>query len=56
MQQMGQGNFPGMGMPGMGMPGMPGMGSGMPLGGRGFPGGGGKKKKKQKKKKGFGQL
>jgi signal recognition particle subunit SRP54 len=56
MQQMGQGNFPGMGMPGMGMPGMPGMGGGMPLGGRGFPGGGGKKKKKQKKKKGFGQL
>lgn len=56
MQQMGQGNMPGMGMPGMGMPGMPGMGRGMPPGGRGFPGMGGKKKKKQKKKKGFGQL
>lgn len=58
MQQMGQGNFPGMGMPGMGggMPGMPGMGGGMPFGGRGLPGSRGKKKKKQKKKKGFGQL
>ncbi len=55
MQQMGQGNFPGMGMPGMGG-GMPGMGGGMPLGGRGLPGSRGKKKKKQKKKKGFGQL
>ncbi|MET0099376.1 signal recognition particle protein [Limnospira platensis] len=40
MQQMGRGQFPGMGMPGMGMPGMA----------------GGKKKKKAKKKKGFGQL
>lgn len=59
MQQMGQGNMPGMGMPGMGMPGMlgmPGMGQGMPPGGRGFPGMGGKKQKKKKKKKGFGQL
>jgi signal recognition particle subunit SRP54 len=56
MQQMGQGNMPGMGMPGMGMPGMPGMGGGMPPGGRGFPGMGGKKQKKKKKKKGFGQL
>ncbi|MBS0017226.1 MAG: signal recognition particle protein [Arthrospira sp. SH-MAG29] len=46
MQQMGRGQFPGMGMPGMGMPGM------------GMPGmaGGKKKKKKAKKKKGFGQL
>jgi signal recognition particle subunit SRP54 len=45
MQQMGRGQFPGMGMPGMGMPGM------------GMPGmAGGKKKKKAKKKKGFGQL
>ncbi|CDM93746.1 MAG: signal recognition particle protein [Limnospira sp. PMC 1291.21] len=46
MQQMGKGQFPGMGMPGMGMPGM------------GMPGmaGGKKKKKKAKKKKGFGQL
>ncbi|MET0111436.1 MAG: signal recognition particle protein [Limnospira maxima] len=41
MQQMGKGQFPGMGMPGMGMPGMA---------------GGKKKKKKAKKKKGFGQL
>lgn len=47
MQQMGQGNFPGMGMPGMGMPGM---GGGIPMGG------GKKKKKKTKRKKGFGQL
>ncbi|MBW4518429.1 MAG: signal recognition particle protein [Scytolyngbya sp. HA4215-MV1] len=70
MQQMGQGNFPGMGgMPGM--PGMPGMGGGLFGGGaptagnrapqpgwRGYPGGGGvpKKKKKDKKKKGFGSL
>jgi signal recognition particle subunit SRP54 len=69
MQQMGQGNFPGMGgMPGMGMPGMgggmPGMGGGMPgMGGNtpppGWRGGGSnpnKKKKKDKKKKGFGTL
>jgi signal recognition particle subunit SRP54 len=67
MQQMGQGNFPGMG----GMPGMPGMGGGGLFGGapaagnrapqpgwRGYPGGGSasKKKKKDKKKKGFGSL
>ncbi|MFM2060694.1 MAG: signal recognition particle protein [Cyanobacteriota bacterium] len=61
MQQMGQGNFPGM-------PGMPGMfgGGGNPLaagnrtapGWRGYPGGAppAKKKKKEKKKKGFGTL
>jgi signal recognition particle subunit SRP54 len=61
MQQMGQGNFPGMG-------GMPGMGDMFGGGGnrapapgwRGYPGGGGpnpgKKKKKEKKKKGFGSL
>jgi signal recognition particle subunit SRP54 len=64
MQQLGQGNFPGMGgmpgMPGMGggmpgMPGMPRMGGGMP-GQRGYAGGGAKKKKKEKKKKGFGSL
>ena len=70
MQQMGQGNMPGMGgmnpfagmmgggMPGMGG-GMPGMGGGMPQQGfRGYnqPGGRGKKKKKQKKRKGFGEL
>jgi signal recognition particle subunit SRP54 len=65
MQQMGQGNFPGMG----GMGGMPGMGDmfggGAPAGGqgsapgwRGYPGGANpsKKKKKEKKKKGFGNL
>ncbi len=66
MQQMGQGNFPGMGgMPGMGMPGMGGGMPGMPgMGGNpspqpGWRGGGGnpnKKKKKDKKKKGFGTL
>jgi len=70
MQQMGQGNFPGMGgMPGMGMPGMGGMG-GMfgggeaprggyqapPPGWRGYQTPAGKKKKKDKKKKGFGSL
>lgn len=72
MQQMGRGQFPGMGMPGMGMPGMgmPGMGGAFgggapsgygapPPGWRGYQGGapqGGKKKKKEKKKKGFGAL
>ena len=68
MQQMGQGNMPGMGgmnpfagmMGGGGMPGggMPGMGGGMPQQGfRGYnQGGGRKKKKKQKKRKGFGDL
>lgn len=72
MQQMGQGNFPGMGFPGMGggMPGMggrmPGMGGGNPYGNapqpgwRGYAGGASnpnkKKKAKDKKKKGFGNL
>ncbi|MBW4466229.1 MAG: signal recognition particle protein [Pegethrix bostrychoides GSE-TBD4-15B] len=64
MQQMGQGNFPGMGgMPGMGMPGMGGMfGGDSPRGGQAAPGWRGyqtqpaKKKKKDKKKKGFGSL
>jgi signal recognition particle subunit SRP54 len=63
MQQMGQGNFPGMGgMPGMGnlFGGAPAMGGGNPPAGwRGYPGGMGgtpKKKKKEKKKKGFGSL
>jgi signal recognition particle subunit SRP54 len=61
MQQMGRGQFPGMGMPGMGgMFGEPAMGGGGPKPGwRGYPGGGGipsKKKKKEKKKKGFGTL
>jgi len=64
MQQMGQGQFPGMpgmGMTGMGMPGMgmPGMGGNRPPqpGWRGYPSGGGaSKKKKDKKKKGFGNL
>jgi signal recognition particle subunit SRP54 len=65
MQQMGQGNFPGMGFPGMG-----GMGMGDMFGGGGAPAGRnapppgwrgyqtptGKKKKKDKKKKGFGSL
>jgi signal recognition particle subunit SRP54 len=62
MQQLGQGNFPGMpgmGMPGMGMPGMgnPAAGGAQP-GWRGYPGAAapGKKKKKEKKKKGFGTL
>ncbi|MFM7423467.1 MAG: signal recognition particle protein [Elainella sp.] len=69
MQQMGQGNFPGMG--GMGMPGMGGMGGmgdmfggGAPRGGyqapppgwRGYQNPTAKKKKKDKKKKGFGSL
>ncbi|MBE9182313.1 signal recognition particle protein [Oculatella sp. LEGE 06141] len=61
MQQMGRGQFPGMGMPGMG--GMfgdaPAMGGNGPQPGwRGYPGGGPakKKKKKEKKKKGFGSL
>lgn len=67
MQQMGQGNFPGMG--GMGMPGMGGglgdmFGGGAPRGGyqapppgwRGYQNPTGKKKKKDKKKKGFGSL
>jgi signal recognition particle subunit SRP54 len=71
MQQMGSGQFPGMG--GMGMPGMGGMGGmfgGMggnpagnygnppPPGWRGYqaPVGKAKKKKKEKKKKGFGSL
>jgi signal recognition particle subunit SRP54 len=60
MQQMGQGNFPGMG----GMPGMGDMfgGGGAPNRGpapgwRGYPGGNPQaKKKKEKKKKGFGNL
>ncbi|MBD2068137.1 signal recognition particle protein [Leptolyngbya sp. FACHB-671] len=61
MQQMGRGQFPGMGMPGMGggMFGEPAMGGGGPKPGwRGYPGGGAppKKKKKEKKKKGFGSL
>ncbi len=70
MQQMGQGNFGGMGggFPGMGG-GMPGMGGGMPGMGNPFGGGQpqrpgwrggqpqpGKKPKKDKKKKGFGSL
>ncbi|NJO43110.1 MAG: signal recognition particle protein [Cyanobacteria bacterium CRU_2_1] len=62
MQQMGQGQLPGMGMPGMGgmggMFGAPSMGPGTPPPGwRGYnspaPS---KKKKKEKKKKGFGSL
>ncbi|NJN58939.1 MAG: signal recognition particle protein, partial [Leptolyngbyaceae cyanobacterium SL_5_9] len=61
MQQMGKGQFPGMGMPGMGgMFGEPAMGGGGGArpGWRGYPGGGAppKKKKKEKKKKGFGTL
>ena len=68
MQQMGQGNFPGMGMPGMGMPGMGDMfgGGGNPYGGgmpsapppgwRGYQSPNAKKKKKEKKRKGFGSL
>ncbi|MDX2213526.1 MAG: signal recognition particle protein [Oculatellaceae cyanobacterium bins.114] len=65
MQQMSQGQFPGMpGMPGMGGMfgggGAPAMGNprGTPAGWRGYPGGGAppKKKKKEKKKKGFGTL
>lgn len=61
MQQMGQGQFPGM--PGMGgMFGAPAAGPGAqgapPPGWRGYSGGmpGSKKKKKEKKKKGFGSL
>jgi signal recognition particle subunit SRP54 len=56
MQQMGQGQMPGMG--GMG-PMFGGMGGNRPSqpGWRGYAGGGApKKKKKEKKKKGFGQL
>jgi signal recognition particle subunit SRP54 len=61
MQQMGQGNFPGMGgMPGMGdmfSGGAPAGGQGQAPGWRGYPGGNpNKKKKKEKKKKGFGSL
>lgn len=67
MQQMGQGNFPGMGgFPGMGMPDMGGMfgGGGGPRGGyqapppgwRGYQSPSKSKKKKDKKKKGFGSL
>jgi signal recognition particle subunit SRP54 len=62
MKQIGQGQFPGMGMPGVGMPGMgmPGMGtpySAPPQGWRGYSGGKpAGKKKKDKKKKGFGNL
>jgi len=58
MQQMGRGQFPGMGggFPGMGMEGPSGAGRPTP-GWRGYPGGmGAKKKKKEKKKKGFGTL
>ncbi|MCD8487036.1 signal recognition particle protein [Oscillatoria amoena NRMC-F 0135] len=55
MQQMGQGNFPGM--PGMGMPGMGGGGRSPQPGWRGYPGAApAKKKKKEKKRKGFGTL
>lgn len=62
MQQMGQGNFPGMGgMAGMGDMfggGAPAGGQGQAPGWRGYPGGANpsKKKKKEKKKKGFGNL
>jgi signal recognition particle subunit SRP54 len=64
MQQMGQGNFPGMGFPGMGGMGMGDMfGGGMPAGRnapppgwRGYQAPAAKKKKKDKKKKGFGSL
>ena len=62
MQQMGQGNFPGMGgMSGMGDMfggGAPAAGQGQAPGWRGYPGGANpaKKKKKEKKKKGFGNL
>jgi signal recognition particle subunit SRP54 len=58
MQQMGQGQMPGMAGPG-GMFGGGGMGGNRPpqAGWRGYPAGGpAKKKKKEKKKKGFGQL
>jgi signal recognition particle subunit SRP54 len=65
MQQMGKGQFPGMGMPGMGGlgdmfgGGAPAMGGGGSRPGwRGYQGGPApqKKKKKEKKKKGFGSL
>ncbi|MFQ3616039.1 MAG: signal recognition particle protein [Cyanobacteriota bacterium] len=64
MQQMGQGQMPGMGMPGMGnlfggggAPAMGGPRNAPPPGWRGYPGGPpSKKKKKDKKKKGFGTL
>jgi signal recognition particle subunit SRP54 len=62
MQQMGQGNFPGMGgMPGMGdmFGGAPAMGGGRggpSPGWRGYQAPASKKKKKEKKKKGFGSL
>lgn len=58
MQQMGQGNFPGMPsmFGGMGNPALSGNPAGQP-GWRGYAGGAGnKKKKKEKKKKGFGTL
>ncbi|QKD81387.1 signal recognition particle protein [Thermoleptolyngbya sichuanensis A183] len=65
MQQMGQGQMPGMGLPGMGggglfgggAPAMGGPRNASPPGWRGYPGGPpSKKKKKDKKKKGFGTL
>ncbi|MBF2085546.1 signal recognition particle protein [Thermoleptolyngbya sp. C42_A2020_037] len=64
MQQMGQGQMPGMGFPGMGggglfggAPAMGGPRNAPPPGWRGYPGGPpSKKKKKDKKKKGFGTL
>ncbi|GAB4468387.1 MAG: signal recognition particle protein [Elainellaceae cyanobacterium] len=63
MQQMGQGQMPGMGMPGMGglfgggAPAMGGPRNAPPPGWRGYPSGPpSKKKKKDKKKKGFGTL
>ncbi len=59
MQQMGQGNFPGMGgMGDMFGGGAPAAGQGQAPGWRGYPGGANpsKKKKKEKKKKGFGNL
>lgn len=67
MQQMGQGQLPGMGMPGMGglgglfgggTPAMGGYGNTPPPGWRGYqaPMNTKKKKKKEKKKKGFGSL
>ncbi|WP_448596660.1 signal recognition particle protein [Thermoleptolyngbya sp.] len=63
MQQMGQGQMPGMGMPGIGnlfgggAPAMGGPRNAPTPGWRGYPGGPpAKKKKKDKKKKGFGTL
>lgn len=63
MQQMGQGQMPGMGMPGMGglfgggAPAMGGPRNAPPPGWRGYPSSPpSKKKKKDKKKKGFGTL